>query len=156
MKSSSHAPSATSLPRAPRDDVGARSTRYLMTMGIRIACFVLMVVITPYGWYTWVLGAAAVFLPYIAVVGANVGQQGRRSRREDPAALAALATLPTPRPEIEARVIRVDETRSGPDETRSGADETGPGTDETRSGPDGTRSGPDGTRSGPGATGHRG
>ena len=37
-------------------------------MGIRIVCFILMVVITPYGWYTWVLGAAAIFLPYIAVV----------------------------------------------------------------------------------------
>ncbi len=41
-------------------------------MGIRIACFILMVVITPYGWYTWVFGAAAIVLPYIAVVLANV------------------------------------------------------------------------------------
>lgn len=118
MKSSSHAPSATSLPRAPRDDVGARSTRYLVMMGIRILCFILMVLITPYGWYTWVLGAAAIFLPYIAVVSANVGQEARRNRREDPepalpagpsAALPATENTPAPG---EPPVIRIEETRA--------------------------------------------
>ena len=107
MKSSSHAPSATSLPRAPRDDVDARSTRYLITMGIRVACFILMVVITPYGWYTWVFGAAAIFLPYIAVVSANVGQEARRNRREDPE--PALPSSPSALPDTQ--VIRVQETR---------------------------------------------
>lgn len=127
MKSSSHAPSATSLPRAPRDDVGARSTRYLIMMGVRIACFVLMVVITPYGWYTWVFGAAAILLPYIAVVGANVGQEARRNRREDPE--PALPAAP-PATQAAPRVIRVDEIRAvetkpvaAHDETTS-ADET--------------------------------
>lgn len=119
MKSSSHAPSATSLPRAPRDDVDARSVRYLVTMGIRIACFVLMVVITPYGWYTWVFGAAAIFLPYIAVVSANVGHEGRRNRREDPE--AALPAAPSVSAAPEPRVIRIDETRHGADGTRDGA-----------------------------------
>ncbi|MFD4960831.1 DUF3099 domain-containing protein [Microbacterium sp. NPDC058389] len=108
MKNSSHAPSATSLPRAPRDDVGARSTRYLVMMGVRIACFILMVVITPYGWYTWVFGAAAIFLPYIAVVSANVGQEARSNRREDPEpSLPAVASSSVP----ETRVIRIEESR---------------------------------------------
>ncbi len=121
MKSSSHAPSATSLPRAPRDDVDARSIRYLVTMGIRVACFVLMVVITPYGWYTWVFGAAAIFLPYIAVVSANVGQEGRRNRREDPeAALPAAPSAPSASAAPEVRVIRIDETRPGTDGPRDG------------------------------------
>ena len=128
MKSSSHAPSATSLPRAPRDDVDARSARYLVTMGIRIACFILMVVITPYGWYTWVFGAAAIFLPYIAVVSANVGQEGRRNRREDPEpALPATPSIPTVH---ESRVIRIEETRalaSDDAQPRTGAQ---PGTDD--------------------------
>lgn len=84
MKISSRAASATSLPRAPRDDAGARSKRYLIMMGIRTLCFILMVVITPYGWYTWVFGAAAVFLPYIAVVGANVSQNVRPAGPEHP------------------------------------------------------------------------
>lgn len=110
MKSSSHAPSATSLPRAPRDDVGARSTRYLIMMGVRIVCFVLMVVITPYGWYTWVFGAAAIFLPYIAVVGANVGQEARRNRREDPE--PALPAAPSPSTSSAPHVIRIEETHA--------------------------------------------
>ena len=53
-------------------------------MGIRILCFILMVVITPYGWYTWVLGGAAILLPYIAVVMANVSQNVRRTDLENP------------------------------------------------------------------------
>ena len=110
MKSSSHAPSATSLPRSPRDDVDARSTRYLITMGIRVVCFILMVVITPYGWYTWLFGAAAIFLPYIAVVSANVGQEARRNRREDPE--PALPAAPSPAAPSDTRVIRIEESRS--------------------------------------------
>ncbi len=112
MKSKSRAQSATSLPRAPRDDVDARSARYLMLMGVRIACFILMVVITPYGWYTWVLGAAAIFLPYIAVVLANVGEEARRDRREDPErALPAVPATPPPTATA-APVIRIEESRA--------------------------------------------
>ena len=127
MKSSSHAPSATSLPRSPRDEIDARSTRYLVTMGIRVACFILMVVITPYGWYTWVFGAAAIFLPYIAVVSANVGQEARRNRREDPEpALPAAASTSAA---TDTQVIRIEETRALPaDEKRT--DEKQPGTDD--------------------------
>ncbi|MBN9180555.1 MAG: DUF3099 domain-containing protein, partial [Microbacterium sp.] len=50
MKTSTHAQSATSIPRAPRDEVGSRSMRYLIMMGVRVACFILMVAIQPYGW----------------------------------------------------------------------------------------------------------
>jgi hypothetical protein len=87
VKSSGNAPSATSLPRAPRDEVGARSARYLAMMGIRVACFILMVVITPYGWYTWVFAAGAIFLPYIAVVIANVGSPTRQTEVLRPGAI---------------------------------------------------------------------
>jgi hypothetical protein len=79
-------------------------------MAVRIACLVLMVVITPYGWYTWVLGAGAIFLPYIAVVSANVGEEARRSRREDPE--PSLPAAPTsPPPSSGDRVIRIEESR---------------------------------------------
>lgn len=88
-------------------------------MAVRIACFILMVVITPYGWYTWVLGAAAVFLPYIAVVLANVGEEGRSDRREDPErALPSAPTAPPPAPSA-ANVIRIEETRALPGERSS-------------------------------------
>ena len=108
MKSPTGPQSATSLPPAPRDAVGARSTRYLLMMGVRVACFILMVVITPYGWYTWVLGAGAVFIPYIAVVLANVGADTRRPEPENPE--RALPAAPTVHDApAETPVIRIAE-----------------------------------------------
>jgi len=93
--------------------------RYLMTMGIRVVCFILMVVITPYGWYTWVFAAAAIFLPYIAVVSANVGQEARRNRREDPEpALPAAAPHASLGPS--STVIRIDEAGAAGDADGSG------------------------------------
>ena len=103
-----HSPpqAATSLPRAPHDDAGARFTKYMVMMGIRMGCFLAMVLVTPYGWYTWIFGAGAVVLPYIAVVVANVGQDGKdpvaeRPERmlESPAASdASPRTPPSPAP----------------------------------------------------------
>jgi hypothetical protein len=43
--------------------------RYLLSMGIRTACFVGAIVAQ--GWLRWTLVAAALVLPYIAVVLAN-------------------------------------------------------------------------------------
>ena len=121
MKSSSQAASATSLPRAPRDDAGARSKRYLIMMGIRTLCFILMVVITPYGWYTWVLGAAAILLPYIAVVTANVSQNVRPTDPENPErALPAVPTVedshPASPPTVRIEEIRAVKSAEQPDE----------------------------------------
>jgi hypothetical protein len=82
-------------------------------MGIRVACFVLMVVVQPYGWYTWIFGAGAIFLPYIAVVIANVGQEGNVPRAEDPerALPAAPEAPPAPAaPAEEHPVLRIAET----------------------------------------------
>lgn len=72
-----------------------------------------MVVITPYGWYTWVFGAAAVFLPYIAVVMANVGSDAKPVVAVRPErALEAPAPAPVTQPQADApRVIRIEETR---------------------------------------------
>jgi hypothetical protein len=115
VKSSSRAASATSLPRAPRDDAGARSKRYLIMMGIRTLCFILMVVITPYGWYTWVLGAAALFLPYIAVVTANVSQNVRPTGPENPErALPAVPHVDDTHP-ASPPTVRIEEIRAAGD-----------------------------------------
>lgn len=78
-------------------------------MGIRIACFVLMVVIMPYGWYTAVFGLAAIFLPYVAVVLANVGEDVHEPEPEHPE--YAVTEKPSPRPESTPTVIQVHETR---------------------------------------------
>ncbi len=58
--------------------------RYVLTMTIRIVCFALMVLVQPYGWYTWVFGISAAVLPYIAVVFANAGSDSTEATAESP------------------------------------------------------------------------
>jgi hypothetical protein len=82
-------------------------------MGIRIACFILMVVVTPYGWYTWVFGLAAIVLPYIAVVLANVGSDVAQTTVVNPE--RALPSAPSERPATgpsDAPVLRIQESRA--------------------------------------------
>ncbi|MPV35790.1 DUF3099 domain-containing protein [Georgenia subflava] len=62
----------TSAPRALAEDVHARTVRYLVSMGIRTACFLLLLVVP--GWWKWVCVAGAVILPGIAVLMANAGR----------------------------------------------------------------------------------
>lgn len=52
------------------DDIAARQRRYIISMGIRTACFIGAVAVGD-TWLRWVLIVAAVFLPYVAVVMAN-------------------------------------------------------------------------------------
>lgn len=52
-----------------------RMKQYLVLMGIRIACLLLIFVTPPVTWWFWVIGA--VFIPYFAVV---LASQSRRSR----------------------------------------------------------------------------
>ncbi|WP_240423960.1 DUF3099 domain-containing protein [Microbacterium halotolerans] len=117
-KRSRSAQSATSLDVSPRDDSRSRERRYLITMGIRIACLILAVAIQPYGWYTFVFAIGAIFLPYIAVVSANA----RSSRRVDHAvppesdSLAA-PSAPSP-PDAEPGVLRIDESGAETDDER--------------------------------------
>ncbi|MBD8020764.1 DUF3099 domain-containing protein [Brevibacterium gallinarum] len=54
-------------------DTRARSRRYLLSMAIRITCFVLAIVTT--GWLRWTCVAGAVFLPWVAVQIANAGKE---------------------------------------------------------------------------------
>jgi hypothetical protein len=61
--------SVTGVRRGTSDDLAQRQRRYLISMGIRTVCFVLAVV--THGPIRWVFVAAAVVLPYIAVVMAN-------------------------------------------------------------------------------------
>ncbi len=119
MRSHASSLSSTSLPRAPRDEASARLRRYLVTMGIRISCFVLMAVVTPYGWYTWVFAAGAIFLPYIAVVVANVGTdtstRAEPVQRMLPPAAASTPTAPAAAHPMPG-VIRIAENPAATDE----------------------------------------
>lgn len=99
--------SATSLPRAPRDDAHTRMTKYFAMMTIRVVCFVLMVLIQPYGWYTWLLAVGAIVLPYLAVVVANVAASP--SGRAVPPERALGTGRPAPQA-AETDVIRIRES----------------------------------------------
>lgn len=112
MKRHQTTPTATSLPRAPEEEAASRLKRYALTMGIRTTCFVLMAVVTPYGWYTWVFAAGAIFLPYVAVVRANAGEAVTTTNApESPAvAIAAPTADPDARTGEQPTVIRMNET----------------------------------------------
>ncbi|MDR6692339.1 hypothetical protein J2X55_003283 [Microbacterium sp. 1154] len=110
MKTSHTAQSATSLPKAPREDADSRFAKYMVMMGIRIACFIAMAVVTPYGWYTFVFAAGAIFLPYLAVIVANVGaDQGSTEAINPERAIEAPSTAPAPAAAGPV-VIRIAET----------------------------------------------
>ncbi|TDD96403.1 DUF3099 domain-containing protein [Jiangella asiatica] len=72
------------------NDVASRQRRYLIMMGIRIACLPLAVVTQ--GWLRWVFILGAVVLPYVAVVIANATHQPRGS--------TLAPVLPPPRPQL--------------------------------------------------------
>ena len=55
------------------EDVNGRTRRYLVSMGIRTVCFVAAVL--AHGPLRWGLVAAALVLPYVAVVVANAGRE---------------------------------------------------------------------------------
>lgn len=73
--------------RPPRSlDLSSRERRYLVTMGIRVACFVAMIFVGGIG--RWILLVGAAFLPAIAVMLANVidkrGEGSRAAVPDDP------------------------------------------------------------------------
>lgn len=64
------------------EDIAKRQRNYLISMSIRVVCFLAAVALFD-GWMRWVLMAAAIFLPYVAVLFANGEDQ-----RQEPFDLA--------------------------------------------------------------------
>ena len=62
----------TGTQRGLQADQASRTRRYLLSMGVRTACFVLAV--AAHGWLRWTFVFGAVALPYFAVIFANVGR----------------------------------------------------------------------------------
>jgi hypothetical protein len=81
-----------------------RARRYLWSMGIRTVCF--LAAIVAHGWLRWVLVLAALILPWVSVISANVG---RERDRDDP-----VTTVDT--------VTRQALSSTGPDADRSDPD----------------------------------
>jgi hypothetical protein len=72
-RSAEAVPSITSAPEPLAADQSRRERKYLIQMGIRIVCFVAAILVAP-SWLTWVFAAAAIVLPYSAVLIANAGR----------------------------------------------------------------------------------
>ena len=71
--------SVTSAKPSLTDDQAARNRRYMLSMSIRVVCFVACIVTE--GWLRWTFFVGALVLPWVAVVIANAGreQRGRSS-----------------------------------------------------------------------------
>ena len=65
----------TTAATSPNADIAARQRRYLIAMGVRTLCFLVVacLAITHFGpgWLPWIFVAGALVLPYVAVVMAN-------------------------------------------------------------------------------------
>ncbi len=77
----------TDAPSSLSEDIEGRRRRYLLSMGIRIVCFVSAYF--AHGWLRWVVVAGAVFIPYFAVVVANAGRTLRAGAPLPPVTPAA-------------------------------------------------------------------
>lgn len=107
-------PSITSAPEPLAVDQARRTRSYLIQMSIRVACFIGAVAVD--GWVRWVLVAAAVVLPYSAVLIANAGRE-HSSYETSPVTPQAPLTL-TERPEPAAPADAANNTRPAPDADR--------------------------------------
>ncbi|MEV7971581.1 DUF3099 domain-containing protein [Cellulomonas sp. NPDC089187] len=69
--------SVTSAPKSLADDQSRRASRYLIQMGIRVACFLLTVLLWRHVplWLSILFLVGAVILPYTAVLFANAGRE---------------------------------------------------------------------------------
>lgn len=77
----------TTASASRNDEIAGRQRRYVISMSIRTICFVAAVLVGG-GWLRWVLVAAALLLPYVAVVMANASH----SRSDEFALLPGAAT----------------------------------------------------------------
>ncbi len=67
----------TDAQRPMSEDIAFRERRYLVMMGIRVACFLLAVVLfaAHAGWLAAIPAVGAIVIPYFAVVFANGGRE---------------------------------------------------------------------------------
>ena len=65
----------TTAGRSPREEQRERERRYLVTMALRVVCFVLAIVLFGVGlrWVAAFAVAGSLILPWVAVVAANAG-----------------------------------------------------------------------------------
>lgn len=77
--------SVTSVPDSPDVERSKRMKQYAIAMTIRTICVALLVVLE--GWLMWLAAAAAIFLPYFAVVLANSKDESPKEANLTPTTL---------------------------------------------------------------------
>lgn len=98
-------PSITSLPPSPDDERRGRVIKYSITMGIRVLCLAALPFV--HGGWMFVFAAGAIFLPYVAVVLANVGSIPGVSKIERPTGVVVdPRTAPLPEPPTDEDTAR--------------------------------------------------
>ncbi|WP_285116650.1 DUF3099 domain-containing protein [Leifsonia sp. fls2-241-R2A-40a] len=86
------APSITSLPLSPDEERRHRMIKYSVAMSIRVVCLIVAVIVP--GWWAAVPLIGAIFLPYFAVVIANVSVDPRREEVQRPGNILPMAPPP--------------------------------------------------------------
>ena len=73
----------TTAGRSPREEQRERERRYLMTMAVRVLCFILAIVLFGVGlrWVAAFAVAGSLILPWVAVVAANAGPRREVGQR---------------------------------------------------------------------------
>lgn len=80
----------TSVGQAPTIERGQRMRKYVITMSIRMVCIAAMPFV--HGWWILLCVLGAVFLPYIAVVLANVKENSADDEQPEAAVLSLTTT----------------------------------------------------------------
>lgn len=89
-------------------EMSSRIRRYSITMAFRMVCFVGVLFV--HGWLRWALLAAAVFLPYVAVLFANqANQKGMSTTVEQGAPADAKQLTAGPEDEIVSGDVIADD-----------------------------------------------
>ena len=88
----------TTASASRKDEIAGRQRRYVISMAIRTFCFVAAVLVGA-GWLRWVLVAAALLLPYVAVVMANATHSKSDDFALRPGGVAHPELPPRPAPE---------------------------------------------------------
>ena len=96
--------SVTSIGVNPERERRARMIKYTISMTVRVICLILGMVV--HGWLQWIFFAAAIFLPYIAVVIAN----DVKTHHEDKATVVDAPVL-----RLDAKDIKIVEKISSDD-----------------------------------------
>ncbi|WP_448810065.1 DUF3099 domain-containing protein [Agromyces bauzanensis] len=107
--------SITSLPPSPEAERRARMIKYTVAMSIRVAC--IFALLFAKGWWLAVFAAGAIFLPYVAVVLANVSGPSRDTEVLRP---GSIVPVTPPAPGGDGGADTADEPRQ-PDDERGAA-----------------------------------